>query len=207
MRGDEYRLWVFHGPHQNKFTAEMVVAWQPLGDRVRFIQSSKNGKNALDFHIAFCLGQAHQQDVVANRPGLYIIVSKDGGFDALFDYVRLLGARVGRTASIPEALNLSKQFLRALPDSDGGSQTLAMGTAPFNGATVKPQTVAKTTAKKAVKKSTKKKATQPKAKASSALEKVLAHLRANPKNRPTKRKALENHISCMVGGKVQKETI
>ena len=59
VRSGEFRLWVFHGPHQNKFDADLVKAWQPLGDRVDFVQSSKHGKNALDFHIAFTLGVLH----------------------------------------------------------------------------------------------------------------------------------------------------
>ena len=207
MRGDEYRLWVFHGPHQNKFTAEMVVAWQPLGDRVQFIQSSKNGKNALDFHIAFCLGQVYQQDVAAKRAAQYIVISKDGGFDALFDYIRSLGGTVGRAASIPEALTLASQVPRTVPDPGGESQSLAKDRAPLNGVALKTQALEKPRAKKVVKKSAKKASSQSKAKTSSALEKVLAHLRANPKSRPTTEKSLKNHIPSMVGGSVSKEMV
>lgn len=101
------QIWLFHGPHQNRFSAEVVTAWQPLGKRVRFIQSSRNGKNALDFHIAHALGMAQQQDAASGRQACYVVVSNDSGFDALFDHMRSLGAPAGRAASIPEALALA----------------------------------------------------------------------------------------------------
>jgi hypothetical protein len=40
IRSGEYRFWAFHGPHQNKFDAALVKAWQPLGGRVDFVRSS-----------------------------------------------------------------------------------------------------------------------------------------------------------------------
>ena len=57
IRGADYRVLLFHGPHQNKFDAGMVKALQPLGVRLEYFQCARRGKNALDFHIAFCLGR------------------------------------------------------------------------------------------------------------------------------------------------------
>ena len=190
VRGDAYRLWVFHGPHQNKFAAEMVVAWQPLGDRVRFVQSSKAGKNALDFHIAFYLGQAQQQDAEAKRAAKYIVVSKDGGFDALLDHMRSLGCAVGKAESIPAALALAKRLKGVWC---GGSK---QSSAPKKAA-----------AKKAAKKSTKKaisklKSFAQKANGADAFDKLVGYLQAHPNNRPTTKQSLENHIPNMAGGAV-----
>lgn len=64
IRGDAFQLWISRGSHQNKFDADMVEAWQPLGDHVKFIRSARSGKNALDFHIAFCLGLVHRESGV-----------------------------------------------------------------------------------------------------------------------------------------------
>ena len=195
VRGDGYRLWVFHGRHQNKFKAEMVKAWQPLGDRVRFVQSSKPGKNALDFHIAFCLGQAQQEDANGRRAAKYIVVTKDGGFDPLFDHMHSLGCAVGKARSIPDALALEKQLRCAV--ASGPEQTQALKMAAETNSV-------KTTAKKS--------ASQPKSaprpvNGTGALNKLLASLRAHPKNRPTTQKALQNHIPCMVGGSVTKKEV
>jgi hypothetical protein len=104
VRGAQFRLWVFHGPKQKKFSAEMVVAWQPLGSQVKFVQSSKEGKNALDFHIAFCLGQAQKEDAAEGRKARYVVVSGDGGFDPLFEYMRGLGCDVTKVLTIPAAI-------------------------------------------------------------------------------------------------------
>jgi hypothetical protein len=108
--GADCQIWLFHGPHQNKFAADVVAAWQPLGTRVRFIQSSRTGKNSLDFHIAHALGMAQQQDVAGGRQASYVVVSNDSGFDALFDHMRSLGTFAGRAASIAEALRLAATF-------------------------------------------------------------------------------------------------
>ena len=104
LRGLDCRIWLFHGPHQNRFEADVVAAWQPLGERLRFVQGAKSGKNALDFHIAFALGQAWQQDAAQGTPAHYLVVSKDTGFDALIEHLHGLGARAARTKSIADAL-------------------------------------------------------------------------------------------------------
>jgi len=43
LRGEDFRVLVFHGAHQNKFDAEMVKALQPLGDRMEWVQSDRHG--------------------------------------------------------------------------------------------------------------------------------------------------------------------
>ena len=57
IRGAHYRIRLFHGPHQNKMEMESAKALLPLGRQLEFVQSDRNGKNALDFHIAFELGR------------------------------------------------------------------------------------------------------------------------------------------------------
>jgi hypothetical protein len=104
LRGEHFRLWIFRGPHQTKFDADMVEAWQPLGNHVRFVQSKKSGKNSLDFHIAFCLGMAHRKSVAANRIARYVVVSKDDRFDSLFEYARSERCHVTKAATIREAV-------------------------------------------------------------------------------------------------------
>ena len=79
----------------------MVNAWKPLGDRLQLVQSSKNGKNALDFHIAYFLGVLREQDVAASQQSICIVVTGDGGFDALFDFMRGRGCAVDKAGLIP----------------------------------------------------------------------------------------------------------
>jgi hypothetical protein len=110
VRAGDHHLWVFHGPHQNKFDAAMVNAWKPLGDRLQLVQSAKPGKNALDFHIAYYLGVLHERDVIAKRRSMYVVVTGDGGFDVIFTHMRGQGCAVEKAGSIGEALALAKRL-------------------------------------------------------------------------------------------------
>jgi PIN domain len=180
VRGAHFRLWVLRGPQQNKFDADLAQAWQPLGDQVRFVQSAKSGKNALDFHIAFCLGDARQLDLGhAQKEGCYIIVSKDKGFDALFGYVRGLGSLIGRAPSIPEALKLAVSMA---PQTSAKLPVLAKEKKPAPSKT-------KSSPKPAL--------------ANRDADRVFALLRDNPRTRPTTRKKLEHYVASILGNKVE----
>jgi len=214
VRADELRLWIFHGPHQNKFTADMVVAWQPLGDRVHFVQSSRNGKNALDFHIAFYLGVLHERHRTEGRPARFIVITEDGGFDAIFSHMRTLNCAVGKAKSIPEALSLAASATLAPPLQSGAivpqpTVVAAPATVAVD-AQARPRpsrglikAAAHLVPKKAV--ATKAPAT-PKPSTADHVEKVVAQLRAHPKNRPGDRKALERHVISMLGNGVTAHT-
>lgn len=193
VRAGHYRLWLFHGPHQNKFDAPMVKAWQPLGDRVEFVQSSKQGKNALDFHIAFHLGALYRENKSVNRVARYVVVSGDGGFDALFDHMRSLGCSVDKAASIPEALAMTT------PTASAGS-TMPPVSRPSRGIipAVKQPAEKQQAAPKAV-------AGLRKTLAAGDLDTVVADLRAHPKNRPGDRKALERYVVARLGNKITVE--
>ena len=112
VRGTRYRLWILHGPQQGAFPAEQVKAWQPLGNQVRFVQSAKAGKNALDLHVAFCIGEASTNDRHKEMTGCYIIVSLDKGFDALFGYLESRGIFAKRAASLTEAMGIAAEFAK-----------------------------------------------------------------------------------------------
>jgi hypothetical protein len=73
----EARVLVFYGVTQKKLPEELVVQAQPFGARLKWIKISGQGPNALDFHIAFYLGQE-----LAHRPtSECTIFSRDMGFD------------------------------------------------------------------------------------------------------------------------------
>lgn len=178
VRGDHFRLWVHYGPLQKKFNEDQVRAWQPLGEKVFFVQSTKSGKNALDMHIAFSLGEAHHEDVRTNTKARYVIISGDKGFDALFGYLHGKGVQIDRAESIPDALKLTGHV------------------AP----TVKN---AKSQAKPVTPPSTK----TPSASIATPAELVRANLREHTKNRPRTRKKLEHHIDSLLGHKVDEAGI
>lgn len=215
IRGQQYRLWVFHGPHQNKFDAEMVKAWQPLGDQVHFIKSSRTGKNALDFHIAFSLGQLHHVNLAAKDTVRYIVVSGDGGFESLFEHMRKLGCCVGKAPSISEAFGMAKEQQPESSSSHaaGPSKTVSPASVPV-AMSEKPSPPAR---KEKPVSPAKPKAAPGKtatATSSKALRKTLAaddvikvidYFRAHAKNRPAKRRTLEHHVVSVLGNGVTEE--
>lgn len=97
-RQPDTRIIVFLGPNQQKIPADLVMALQAFGPNARYIQCSAAGRNALDFHIAFYLG-----DLAPRHPGdQFHIVSADKGFDPLVRHMRAeRGIAVQRHAALP----------------------------------------------------------------------------------------------------------
>ena len=107
VRGDGVRLCIFRGPGQRKYSADVAEAWQPLGGNVTFIHCAKPGRNAVDMHIAFYLGElvaAHKGNG-ADKRARFVIVSKDTDFDPLLMYIRSHGYEAARVSTIKAALH------------------------------------------------------------------------------------------------------
>ena len=108
LRGDGFRVLIFHGVHQNKFDVGMYKALQPLGDKVELVQSDRQGPDVLDFHISFYLGRLVQQHLGqsgAMQSARFFVISKDRGFDSLIVHIRSLGFEAHRVATIRAALS------------------------------------------------------------------------------------------------------
>lgn len=75
---------LFLGPRNGTLDISIVESLLMHADRVHLIRSPKSGKNALDFVLAYYLGQA-----TAVEPKAYFhIVSKDQGFDSLVELLK-----------------------------------------------------------------------------------------------------------------------
>jgi hypothetical protein len=71
-----------------------------MGSRANYVKISGNGPNALDFHIAFYIGQLAAGDSSAH----FHIISRDTGFDPLIQHLKsrnILAGRVKTVADIP----------------------------------------------------------------------------------------------------------
>jgi hypothetical protein len=183
IRGSQYRVTIFHGPHQNKFDVDMVTALQPLGAQVEYVQCSRKGKNALDLHIAFYLGrliEVHEKDGVAGE-AQYLIVSNDGGFDALVAHLKSSGYAAAKVADATEAL--------------------AIGPIRVSQAEMVETSVAPPAARSGKKAAAVAPAATTKKPVPNARQKLIANLHAHPKSRPTNRLALERHVATILGKK------
>jgi len=98
LEQDHYRVIVFVGATQAKLPFEVVTAIQRMGDRAQYVKISGSGPNALDFHIAFYIGQLAAQDPTT----FFHIISKDTGFDPLIRHLKSRHIFAARSASIEE---------------------------------------------------------------------------------------------------------
>lgn len=97
---EHFKVLVFVGASQMKLTFEAAAALQRMGNRAEYIKISGNGSNALDFHIAFYIGQLASSDPTA----YFHIISKDTGFDPLIQHLKskkLFAARSRDVSEIP----------------------------------------------------------------------------------------------------------
>jgi len=73
LNGHPFKVLVFVGANQTKVPVDLVKTLQPLGANANYIVVSGNGRNALDFHIAFYLGDLANMD----SGGFFHLISKD----------------------------------------------------------------------------------------------------------------------------------
>jgi PIN domain len=223
--GAGVRLAIFRGPGQMKYSADIAEAWQPLGANVTFIRCAKAGRNAVDMHIAFYLGELVAAQAGAGQGARFFIVSRDTDFDPLLMHIRSQGFEAARVASIKAALSGGAPDK---PEPRAAKTRSRRGKAEVAPAPAAPEKPAKRAAKKApvAKKAVAKKA--PVAKKAESLipvpaprsrraarltqapvvsvpnapdarAKVIESLQRMGEKRPTKRKGLERHIESHLG--------
>jgi hypothetical protein len=98
LNGHNFKVMVFVGAKQNKVPFDLAQALQSLGDKAEYIKISGTGSDALDFHIAFYIGQLVEKD-----PNSYFhIISKDTGFDPLIKHLKSKKILVHREKDLAE---------------------------------------------------------------------------------------------------------
>jgi len=78
-----FQVYVFVGASQTKVSFDLADSMQLLGNNAKYIKISGNGQNALDFHVAYYVGELAAKDPDAR----FYIVSKDKGFDTLIEHL------------------------------------------------------------------------------------------------------------------------
>jgi hypothetical protein len=109
---DDAQVRIFLGASQTKAPVSLWEQAQAMGTRVQLVRIDGQGSNALDFHIAFYLGE-----YIARSPGnRYVILSRDKGFDPLIRHMNARGHECRRVASLDE---LARQQPVAKPAAQG----------------------------------------------------------------------------------------
>jgi hypothetical protein len=93
-----FKVYVFVGQSLAKIPFDLADSMQLLGKAARYIKISGNAKDALDFHIAYYIGE-----LAAKEPDAYFhIISKDKGFDPLIQHPKSRQIRVQREKDLAE---------------------------------------------------------------------------------------------------------
>jgi hypothetical protein len=98
LAGHPFKVIVFVGSNQGRIPFDLARALQAMGQNAEYIQISGSGRNALDFHIAFHLGELASKD----REGYFHVISKDKGFDPLVRHLKERGIKVRRVGGLTE---------------------------------------------------------------------------------------------------------
>ena len=98
LESHPFKVFVFVGENQTKVPYELAAAIQTLGANAKYIKISGNGQNALDFHIAYYVGDLAAKDPEAN----FHIITRDTGFDPLIKHLKGRNIRIQRARDLAE---------------------------------------------------------------------------------------------------------
>jgi PIN domain len=112
LEREHFIVIVFVGANQAKVTYEVASVLQRMGDRATYIKIAGTGSNALDFHIAYYIGQLSAIEPDAN----FYIVSKDAGFDPLIQYLKNKKIFSSRVKTILELPLVKLETSQSAPD-------------------------------------------------------------------------------------------
>jgi len=91
-----FKVWVFVGAQQAKVKFDLVDLVQQKGQDAKVVKMGASGRNALDFHMTYYLGQLSTQE-----PDAYFhLIGKDAGMDALIEHLRQGGLNVFRWTDV-----------------------------------------------------------------------------------------------------------
>ncbi len=100
LDGQPLRVIVFLGANQARLSADLAMALQARGENGRYVKINANGRNALDFHIAFYLGELAAKEPSAS----FHVISKDGDYDPLLKHLRSRGIDAHGAATLASLL-------------------------------------------------------------------------------------------------------
>lgn len=118
---EDVRLWVFVGAAQTKLSSELAIQMQAMRERADYVRISGNGSNALDFHIAFYIGQLAGVD----PRGFFHIISKDTGFDPLVQHLKTKKILACRSVAVGD-MPLFKPVLANAPVAPAPAPTASV---------------------------------------------------------------------------------
>jgi len=109
---EHFRVMVFIGANQPKVSIDFASRLQRLGTRAEYVRISGSGRNALDFHIAFYIGEL----AAKNPDSFFHIISGDTGFAPLIQHLKdrkILARQCKDISDIPHVKAVNSKTLAA----------------------------------------------------------------------------------------------
>lgn len=110
-----FKVVVFVGANQTKVPFELANTMQSLGSDGEYIKLEGNGQNALDFHIAYYIGNLSAK----NPEAKFHIISNDTGFDPLIKHLHSRKIQVDRRTAIAEIPILKPAATKRINENAG----------------------------------------------------------------------------------------
>lgn len=112
LRGKSFQIKLFVGANQKNIPVELARELHALGASAEYLRIQGNGRNALDFHIAYYIGCLSAEFPHA----VFHIVSKDTGFDPLIAHLKERHIACHRSPSLADVLAVKHPALKAARD-------------------------------------------------------------------------------------------
>jgi hypothetical protein len=91
-----FKVWIFIGVQQTKVKVDLLDLMQRKGADVHIVRMASAGRNLLDFHMAYYLGELATRDI-----SCYLhVITKDTGLDPLLAHLRERGIEAARWSSV-----------------------------------------------------------------------------------------------------------
>lgn len=98
LKDENFRIYVFLGKNNPKIEADLAVEMLSFDGRAKLVKLEFAGKNVLDFHIAYYIGEL----AGADPAGFFHVISGDKGFDPLIEHIKGRKIFAARSESIKE---------------------------------------------------------------------------------------------------------
>lgn len=116
------QIKIYLGRHQNMIPLALARAMHVLGERAEYIQLDSSRRNAIDFNIAFQLGEL----AIQHPDSKFSILSNDPGFDAIVESLKSKGITCARYADIETLLQKTADPVPPAPAKSGQDKVVTM---------------------------------------------------------------------------------
>ena len=125
-RPQNIQIKIFLGRHQNMIPLSLARTLHGLGERAEYIQLDSSRRNAIDFNIAFQLGEL----AIQHPESRFSILSNDPGFDAIVESLKTKGIACARYPDIETLLERTSEPLPPGPGKSGQDKVVSLDKKP-----------------------------------------------------------------------------